>query len=92
MWTVTNPTSSNVTINISATAAEPAYFWAFEDASLDFVNCSYLSDKFGHLKFVNGGCGGTGANSRHEDWKFWPEDTIDFTDLFAKVDKRLDNQ
>lgn len=92
MWTVTNPTSSIVTVNVSGSAAEPAYMWTYADTHLNFVDCCYLSDKFGHLKFVNGGCGGSITTTRHEDWKFWPEEAIDFTDLFAKVDKRLDNQ
>lgn len=92
MWTVTNPTGSVVTINVSATAEEPVYMWSFADASLNFTNCSYLTDKFNEIKFINGGCGGSSNTTRHEDWKFFPDNVMDFGPLMDKVDARLDNE
>lgn len=92
LWTVTNPTSSAVTINISATEEAPAYVWSFTDASLNFTNCFYLTDKFNEIKFIHGGCGGSSNSTRHEDWVFFPVTVMDFNPLLDKVDDRLDNQ
>lgn len=92
IWTVTNPTSSAVTINVSATPEEPAYMWSFNDASLNFTDCYYLTDKFNETKFMHGGCGGSSNSTRHEDWIFFPDNVMDFNPLMDKVDARLDNE
>ena len=64
LWTVTNPTASEVSVNVSASAAEPAYMWSMADSSLNFTNATYFVDKFNEVKFYNGGCGGSSNTTR----------------------------
>lgn len=89
IWTVTNTTGGDITLNVSGSNEEPAYMFSFADASLNFTNCAYFTDKFNEPKFYDGGCGGAG-NSRHEDWKFFPDSVMNLFPLIEKVDKRLD--
>lgn len=92
IWTITNYTGNVTQVNVTASNEEPAYMFSFTDASLNFNNCCYLTDKFNEPKYYVGGCGGTGTGIRHESWEFFPDNVFDFSPLFAKVDARLDNQ
>ena len=91
VWTCYNGTSATIQVNVTASNDEPAYMFSFADSHMNFVNCCYFTDKFNEPKFYDGGCGGTGANARHEDWKFFPDSVMNFYPLIEKIDKRLDN-
>lgn len=89
LWLVTNPTSSATSLTVSASADEPAYYLSYNDAALQFNSCIGILDNEDFLIQVFGGQGGTGANSRHETWLFFPNSEYDFSPLINDIEHRL---